>query len=711
MTAIINNSQLEQTNKKSLTDSFTKDSSRGKTLGKLSSSGNLRQGIDIEKLISIDNEALRFQPLLKPGWGRQGLAYGPYERCNGLAFSIFLLNGHNTSCIERIESLGKRVERWLIGSEAETPKQRLLEWLAHGEKGKTLRRLWWWVMSTGRISKRLKYKFPLPTLDENLAVGWFPKSAPSNPIVEGNGLVVRGTGKDNGELCARVGDNLLPIFRGLQNVQTHYIVILREQGAMYYGASVTNAHGLGDYPYMRPLGIDAFSRDETVYAGLHQSVSGQFGFWVDTRVYGAQVEKIPALDTWYGTAQGADNLKGDGKLGSLDGIFAQQGGFWQVYQGKYQLTARGAVAIEANSLAILNCDAPSGLIHVLSETTGKTTGIRLIWRFQDENNFWCFLAHRDQCMLQIKEDGKWANLAVSDLWFLSPQQTNSLQVLDDGETFSLSLNGQLVFNKHFSDRRFQNAQGVGIGSIEPNHDLFLHSFEAHPRSIPIPPELDLGAPWLREGTQVAIKDNFEGKLGDLIGKTTTTGNKVWQRTIGKGLLELTGENALRVKANPQQPNPGRTAYTIAWDHPEFADMAVDITPPGTKRGQGEKGRAGLIFWQDEDNYIIINNWLDDCYGGASISSFFRLNGFEELYDAVWTNVGKRILWGVSHRLRIVFDGMHYTVWINHEPVLYRALTDVYPKIAPLKINRLGIVANWEWGNDTGSTFKNFIVKV
>ncbi|HEY9605778.1 MAG TPA: hypothetical protein V6C85_29500, partial [Allocoleopsis sp.] len=116
-------------------------------------------------------------------------------------------------------------------------------------------------------------------------------------------------------------------------------------------------------------------------------------------------------------------------------------------------------------------------------------------------------------------------------------------------------------------------------------------------------------------------------------------------------------------------------------------------------------------WQDTNNYIIINNWLDDFYGGASVSSFFYLDGFEELYDAVWTNVGSRIYWGVPYTLRVVFDGLHYTAFVNGEPVLYRALTDVYPDTPRLAINRVGIVANWEWGNDTGSIFKNFIAKV
>jgi hypothetical protein len=93
-----------------------------------------------------------------------------------------------------------------------------------------------------------------------------------------------------------------------------------------------------------------------------------------------------------------------------------------------------------------------------------------------------------------------------------------------------------------------------------------------------------------------------------------------------------------------------------------------------------------------------------------MSCFFHLDGCEELFDAVWTNVGKRIHLGKTYTLRIVFDGMNYLAFINNEPVIYRALTDVYPKAASLSINRVGIAVNWEYGDDTGSIFQNFYVK-
>ena len=45
--------------------------------------------------------------------------------------------------------------------------------------------------------------------------------------------------------------------------------------------------------------------------------------------------------------------------------------------------------------------------------------------------------------------------------------------------------------------------------------------------------------------------------------------------------------------------------------------------------------------------------------------------------------------------------------INDEPVFYRAYRNVYPDLPPFRIRKVGIIANWEFGNDTGSRFERF----
>ena len=140
------------------------------------------------------------------------------------------------------------------------------------------------------------------------------------------------------------------------------------------------------------------------------------------------------------------------------------------------------------------------------------------------------------------------------------------------------------------------------------------------------------------------------------------------------------------------------------------ELEIDVLPPGSGRDQGHRGRAGVVFWQDDDNALVVATWLDDHYSGASISSFFLFDGYEDLYDAIWTNVGDRITWGTPYRLRVAFDGLLFTASVDDELVLYRRLTDVHPGQQALQINRVGIVANWEWGTDTGSTFRRFTAR-
>ena len=601
-----------------------------------------------------------------------------------------------------MEWLYKRIPQWLKGSGTESVGARILAWLGSRHKQGIVRRLKGWV----RIAAEVTKFFPLCEINDNLTVGWFADAVPNNPTATGNGFVVRATGAENGELLARVGTNLLSIFRGLQNVPICYVVILREQGAAYYAASLPQVYGLPVYPKLRPVAIDAVNCEATIYAGIHQSVLGQIGFRADTRIYKVQVETISELANWYGTAHVADSFIGQGNIMNTP---AEVGEFWQVRSGSFVRTAKGLVAIEDNSLAILDSGVSSGLLH-LEIFTGDVAALGIIWRVRDPDRYWCCRLDNEHLCLQLVEAGQTKEIFTSSEDYLIPNTVTYLQITDEGEEIRIYLNGKLIGDRILTDK-LAEATGVGLTVFKADSNLYLRNLEAHPRTVTIP-TLDLGSPWWREGIDVVIRDDFSAWKGDLTGKTTSLGNKVWSKTIGHGAFKIqsgSGSGIAKVVANVENPNPGRTAYTVPWDT-SFADMSVTIFPLGQERGQGEKGRAGLIFWQDEDNYIIINTWLDDFYEGESISCFFRIDGFEEIYDAVWSNIGKAIAFGQSYNLRVVFDGNNYTVQVNQQTVLYRALTDIYSWANPLNINRLGIVANWEWGNDTGSGFSNFIVK-
>jgi hypothetical protein len=286
-------------------------------------------------------------------------------------------------------------------------------------------------------------------------------------------------------------------------------------------------------------------------------------------------------------------------------------------------------------------------------------------------------------------------------------RANSLQVIDDGEGFTVCLNGAPLFGGRLEEARLSSETAVGLATRAEQLRTFVRDMEAHPRELRIPSELTLPLPRVRQSATLRIDESFRDASGGLDGHALSGRTGQWRRDLGRGRFELRKEGGVRVVGDPRSPNPGRTAYTVPWDYPNMADLSVRITPPGQRRGEHEDGRAGVIFMQDPENYVIVSTWLSDGYDGTSISSFFHLRGFEELYDAVWSNVGRLVHWGREYELRVDFDGLAFSASVDGETVLYRSLTDVCPETQRLSIRRVGIVANWEWGNDTGSVFHRF----
>jgi hypothetical protein len=210
-----------------------------------------------------------------------------------------------------------------------------------------------------------------------------------------------------------------------------------------------------------------------------------------------------------------------------------------------------------------------------------------------------------------------------------------------------------------------------------------------------------------------MAENFQAVCFDLDGWRGGNG-RIWRRLTGIDRIALDGQGA-RIISDPDRRMHGRVAYGVEWDHPGLADLEVEILPPPYQPGADANCRAGLVFWQDARNYIIVNLWLNG--GGAdgsesfgAVSSFFYLDGSEDLYDAAWTNVGFRIRHGVPCRLRVGFDGDHYLARLDGRTVLYRTLSDIYPRLSRLAIRKVGIAANWEWGVDTGSRILSFTAR-
>lgn len=669
-----------------LRDTFEQDARRGDVIGGVTTSGHRRLGVDVERVMSVDNGALRIQPLLHAGWGRATLAYGPFDAQPGLALAVYMTNGHNTSQGERLpDSLPARLDRWLRGPETEGRGERLIRWLRSGRVLRTLRQFRWWYLLRRPVGK-------VPILDENLALGWSPASTGS-PLDNGFGLVMHATGPENGEIWAGAAGHLSPVVRGVQNLPIHYFLVLRQGGGVIYASSVHNAFGLGAFPDMRPLQVVSGDLGDSLYATVHQSVLGQIGFRLDSRIHEVRTANLPGWDTWWAGAHAADRRN----AGLSAGRAAEVGGVWTA--ATLQSYAYSEAEVGRQPAIVLGPDRPSGLVRTrIDADPSSSDRVLVLWRWQSTGDHWRFEAGQGKVRVVCLSDGEPRLVEEADL---DTSGGGEVTILDDGRVISAFWNGTLAVPR-IADSHHSDARGLGIGTS----GNLVSSFEAHPRFVRIPTALDMGSPDLQPGSALVLADDFSTGPGDLHLRQVTAGVQ-WRKLVGSGEVVVDPVVGARVIATAANPSRGRTLHALPWNDADFADIEVTITPPGSARGQKENGRSGLVLWQDEDNYIVVNIWLNDGYGGASISCFFRIRGFEDIYDAIWTNVGSRVSWGNPLRLRLVCDGRRYMVMVDDEPVIIRALTDVYPDCAPLRIHQVGLATNWEWGEDTGSIFSHF----
>ena len=226
------------------------------------------------------------------------------------------------------------------------------------------------------------------------------------------------------------------------------------------------------------------------------------------------------------------------------------------------------------------------------------------------------------------------------------------------------------------------------------------------------------------GGAVDFVDLFETAPGEIEGRRVD--GRTWRRVIGSREILVAGGEARAGEFGPvptSRPariwrhSGQRTAAVVDWSgSPGMIETEIippdgpDDRPPGARRGEGHGGRAGLILFQDNRNYLIVNDWLDARYGGASVSAFRRVDGFEDVYDAVWANVGSRITWGCPHTLAVGFDATGFAAYLDGVAVLARDFHDVYPRADPLRVRAVGVCLNWEFGDDTGSRFTRLVAR-
>jgi hypothetical protein len=669
-----------------LVDDFVDARRRGRVVGSRATSGAIRHGVDTEGVLSIDDGALRIRPLVTPGWGRSGLAYGPFEMRPGLVFAVHLLNGHHASQGYVLHhKMRVQLRSWLFGSFTKRWWKRAPRLLLDRRRDAPRRRVWSWWVSARRSE---------PLERDNLAVGWFPSSRPFDPQTDSAAFVIRTADWCNGDLMVTAAGDVRQVAEGIANVPLQIVAVARTDTAVLYAGSLSEIEAFAEYPMLRPLAVVPLAPRTPMFAGVHQCVLGEIGFSVDTRVYGARIAELDDHDRWCAGSLVADALLGRGPMRERS---AERGGRWSLESGEIVLSDEGPVADAPGAIALLDPGAPVGLLRASVEGTSNGA---LVWRASDPTNHlrveiwptrWRLVScmeGRDSCIAEGVSKGV---------------GRRPLEVLDRGAEIRVALGAATLYSGRPTG--LPGGQRIGLQSLTAGN-LGFHHLEAHPRAVPVPSELRMASAEELVGKRVTIDEQFDGAAAELDGRQCATGP--WRRTFGRGSFRVDGGANAHIVASPREPAPGRTIYTVPWIDDDFAELRTLIEPPSLGEGSVARCRAGLVHWQDADNALIVNVWTDDAFRPrASVSSFFLIDGHEDVYDAVWVNIGGRIRDEQPIELSVAFDGLRYQCRVDGETVLWRSLRDVYPRVAPLAIRRVGLVANWEWRTDTGSRFRWF----
>ena len=536
----------------------------------------------------------------------------------------------------------------------------------------------------------------------HIAAGVFTAHNPADPTANGYVFGVDANGTNGGRSWINLAGSLVKQFASIKQVELLLLVVLRSPGAAYYIASNDGARGIGTqaYPNFRPIGLNLAGSDGTLYPGVYVKNSGSA--YCNTRLYLAQSEKIDAWARWYGAASAADQLSGAGA--SISGVAADVGGNWSLPTGTMTVETAGAIGGAGISVAVLSNAATQGLIRarIVTGTTHKMTGV--VFRYQDASNYWWAGCDATIGTLKKVVGGSETTISSTGAVKLANNTTHELQVIDDGTEIHAYFDGVQFPGTGNSDTALASATGAGIrfNTGAGGGDMHITEFESHPRAVALPAVLQNSAPNdLAGGTAVATED-FTGAAADLDGKTTTTGSLTWRKESGSGDIDLDGSGAALV----DPANIAVAMYTIPWTDTNFADIEVVHTPPGSGYGSGDNGFAGLLFWQDASNYLILRTFIDDSQtNAAEYEIILSVGGSGGVTNRV--NFGTEIAHGVAHTLRMVFDGNRFVAYKNGEPVISSELMAINASYSALTINRVGLYAA---ATNTGSLFDDFVAK-
>ncbi len=609
--------------------------------------GPARRIVDPEHVVSgADRTRLTIAPVCRALPGRVQVLDGPVPLRPGLVATGRVLPAHAGSEDVPIEPLRVRLRVWVTGSGYDHLLTRLRGLVTRPRREPHLRRLRRWVAMRPRRHAR-------PAHLDNLSVGLFAPGDSAHPLA---GLTFHATGPTNAALFACSADRRLELLGSVANVGLTWLVAVSGDGLLVGAGSVAGNGLLATEPECSPLALFPVpAAIGEVLSGVSVAAVGQHGFSTDTIVTDQRI--VPGPDP---LPTGGEGFPG-----------------WACWRD------RGTGAFAASTLL----GEPPGLVRLSRDRADGELVIS--WR-------------GDQGELAARYDGTDVELTVgaqraaTHVPLLRGAVELHLVVLPGavavyllGDTISASVRVSTGPGDGGGELRAASGGSGQVGVV------------AFPRRIaaPLLPPTDL-----LTDPQWTVTQSFDGPPRATLASLATDDGRRWQRWCGERDFVIGGDGLI---LTPGGDARGRTIWAVPWDDPHGAAVAVGLVPAGRGPGEGAHCAAGVALGSDADNVLLVNAWADDSYGGGSVSSFLRLDGWEEVYDAVWVNVGDRVRPGHPIELGVRFDGDRYLVALDGRVVLERAVSDVYPAHPPLAVRGLGILANWEWGSDSGSLVRYF----
>jgi hypothetical protein len=640
-------------------DTFNDTQRAGAVVLSQARSGALRSGTDTENKLSASDGNLVMGQLTTNGWQREGVAYGPYTRKDGLCFVFKVVDGD-------------------VQAQQTTPS----------------------------------------IVNEHLAAGAFSSTSPSDPTTDGSGLIFYANGTAAGALCRNGSnsgsqsgliDNANPT--SIKQIPFYLIVHLRADGAAYYLASLPSVRQLpsAGFPTAQLVHVAALNRTTTpLYAGVWQRQT----YFKDTHLDGVDVVQSSTWSNWYASAQVANSFIGSGSVGSSLASDVAGSPTW-VVTGSPNLTSTGlqATAATANLRMASATHFPASTTGLITckVITGTNTnfGFLLALRWDDTGggNGYYFSFDSGAVVLYRENNGVDTSVAT---FSVTLSGTQTIVVTDDGATLTLWMDNRQIIR--YATTTFNTQTGLVVFILTGSGHTVSY-YEAHPRSVTIPTELrTLGDPaldWPAQGSTSVYTEDFAGSAANLEGKTTTTGSGVWANNgpAPAGSIKLTGAGKAQFQTATAAGN--NAIYTVPWSVLNYADLTVDITVPGTGYGNGTTGWAGVVFYQDANNYISVRTYVkDDQVGSTEYELEDRTNGSgPTVIQRV--NMATEISHGNTFTMRMVCDGERVVCYKDGEPIIVFRRAWVYGSVPSIQINRVGIIG---YDSDSGSSYDNFVAK-